>query len=500
MLRTLDLNASPTIQSGSGSSLPQRRKRQSDQHPSGREGMQWEDSDEEMFQSPRASPTSYRTLDGRTVTSRNPFSPYTPMDDTSAMSPMASHKPAPAFPVYLHQPTPSGITLQQRSSPFRQTYFGPSKSGFPDQQGRYSFTGSPIAEVDTDLGSASHKVRRLHQDDVTKSRRNYNGNMYINTHLACSGADEISPTDVSSFPPSTPLKKGRYNPLRSAPPQTPALDHRQRGRMSGEDEEDILIECSSQHESSSRFASDFDVIGQLGNGSFGTVFKCLSRLDGCMYAVKATKRKAKGVADRDRMLKEVSRLRFSCYMLHLYSLGLNFLQVYALAALSDQADTAAFHIVRYHQAWMEENRLYIQTELCSFTLETEMKRGPLTVERRYKLLREVLLALEFIHRNGMVHLDIKPENVFVKNDQYKLGDFGLVSLTHSSNDVEEGDSRYMSMELLGGDHSDLTKVRNLRRIDCLSNYWLTSPVPVYRAMSFLWVLLCMKSAVLNSFQ
>ena len=112
---------------------------------------------------------------------------------------------------------------------------------------------------------------------------------------------------------------------------------------------------------------------------------------------------------------------------------------------------------------MEENRLYIQTELCSFTLDAEMRRGPMTVERRYKLLREVLLALEFIHRNGMVHLDIKPENVFVKNDQYKLGDFGLVSLTHSSKDVEEGDSRYMSMELLGGDHSDLTKVRNFRR-------------------------------------
>ena len=50
---------------------------------------------------------------------------------------------------------------------------------------------------------------------------------------------------------------------------------------------------------------DFDIIGQLGNGSFGTVYKCLSRLDGCMYAVKAAKRKAKGVADRDRMLKEV---------------------------------------------------------------------------------------------------------------------------------------------------------------------------------------------------
>ena len=71
-------------------------------------------------------------------------------------------------------------------------------------------------------------------------------------------------------------------------------------------------------------------------------------------------------------------------------------QVYALAALSDQADTATFHIVRYHQAWMEENRLYIQTELCSATLSDEIKRhNVLTEQRRWKFLREILLALEF---------------------------------------------------------------------------------------------------------
>ena len=71
-------------------------------------------------------------------------------------------------------------------------------------------------------------------------------------------------------------------------------------------------------------------------------------------------------------------------------------QVYALAALSDQADTATFHIVRYHQAWMEENRLYIQTELCSAALSDEIKRhNVLTEQRRWKFLREILLALEF---------------------------------------------------------------------------------------------------------
>lgn len=129
-------------------------------------------------------------------------------------------------------------------------------------------------------------------------------------------------------------------------------------------------------------------------------------------------------------------------------------QVYALATLSDQADTATFHIVRYHQAWMEDDRLYIQTELCSGTLADE-RFVPLP--RRYKLIRELCLALQFLHHHDMVHLDIKPENIFLKNDQFKLGDFGLVTQNTAGVDVEEGDSRYMSRELLAGDHSDLTK-------------------------------------------
>ena len=84
-----------------------------------------------------------------------------------------------------------------------------------------------------------------------------------------------------------------------------------------------------------------------------------------------------------------------------------------MAALSDHADPATFHIVRYHQAFIEDNRLYIQTELCTWNLanEVEMANGRLSVDVRYKLLREMLLALEFIHQHDIAHLDIKPAYV-----------------------------------------------------------------------------------------
>lgn len=135
----------------------------------------------------------------------------------------------------------------------------------------------------------------------------------------------------------------------------------------------------------SRFVADFEVVGTLGNGSFGSVYKVRNRMDKRMYAIKAAKREARGPSDREHMLQEV----------------------YALAALSDDTTAAAMHIVGYHQAWMEGSRLYIQTELCDGSLEKEIGDGSLDEKRRYKVLREMSLALDLVHKSGMIHLDIK---------------------------------------------------------------------------------------------
>ena len=105
----------------------------------------------------------------------------------------------------------------------------------------------------------------------------------------------------------------------------------------------------------SRFLHDFEVTKVIGGGSFGTVHKVKSRLDGCFYAVKATNAQFKGQLHRDRTLKEV----------------------FALAALSarDTASDGLKHIVRYYQAWIEDERLFIQTELCDASLESRVARG-----------------------------------------------------------------------------------------------------------------------------
>lgn len=205
-------------------------------------------------------------------------------------------------------------------------------------------------------------------------------------------------------------------------------------------ENHITTASTSSSTPKSRFNEDFEIIRTIGNGSFGTVYKCRSRLDGCLYAVKAAKQRARGTTDRERMLKEVT----------------------ALAELSDTREIGAFHILRYHQAWMEDqNRLHIVTELCTSTLQDEMWNGTFKgvqgVNRQYILLREMLLALRLIHQHKLVHLDIKPENIFVKDGRFLLGDFGLVNKATVRGEVEEGDCRYMCLDLWSGNHRDLTK-------------------------------------------
>ena len=74
--------------------------------------------------------------------------------------------------------------------------------------------------------------------------------------------------------------------------------------------------------------------------------------------------------------------------------------------------------------------LYIQMELCQSTLrewlDSRNMRGVISSRDNYRIFRQLLLAAQYLHDQGILHRDIKPRNIFVNDNLLiKLGDFGL---------------------------------------------------------------------------
>jgi Protein kinase domain len=85
------------------------------------------------------------------------------------------------------------------------------------------------------------------------------------------------------------------------------------------------------------------------------------------------------------------------------------------------------HVVTVYEAGEAEQGLYLAMQLIGGpTLAELIHDRVLDTERAMRLLSQVADALDAAHVAGLVHRDVKPQNILVgPNDQAYLGDFGL---------------------------------------------------------------------------
>jgi len=73
--------------------------------------------------------------------------------------------------------------------------------------------------------------------------------------------------------------------------------------------------------------------------------------------------------------------------------------------------------------------MYIQMEFCSTTLRHHIDDRVLEKmekDKTYKMIRQILEALQYMHKRKVIHRDLKPGNIFLdKEGNVRLGDFGL---------------------------------------------------------------------------
>lgn len=145
----------------------------------------------------------------------------------------------------------------------------------------------------------------------------------------------------------------------------------------------------------------------IGRGGMGTVYLAIDQEQSVLSGHVAVKVLSKERADKrrhgDRFRREIEAL-----------------------SLVDHPNTIAIHTC----GETDEGHLWFSMELVRGKMLSKVVDGPADIAFLTSVIRQILLALEAIHGEGLVHRDLKPGNIMVETTddgpRVKVLDFGVV--------------------------------------------------------------------------
>jgi serine/threonine-protein kinase len=195
--------------------------------------------------------------------------------------------------------------------------------------------------------------------------------------------------------------------------------------------------------------SEFQIVRLVGDGSVAQVYLARERALQRLVAIKFMKPE---LAEDETARKRFEREGRSAAKIHHHNVA----TVHRVGSLEDETP---FIIMEY-----------IEGRNLADELQAE---GAMTIEQACHTLSQVASALAAAHEKGIVHRDVKPDNVVRQRDSDRvvLTDFGIAGILETGTETDTrltqqgqllGDPRYMSPEqLLGEPLTDASDVYSL---------------------------------------
>ncbi len=208
--------------------------------------------------------------------------------------------------------------------------------------------------------------------------------------------------------------------------------------------------------------NDFIPIKLLGRGSFGQVILSRLKINNKLYAMKIL----------DKSLLKVKKQ-----------------ELHTKAERDLMVKIHCPFIVNIKSAFQDEKYLYIVSDFMQggdmYYHLHQARKFDFNLTQFY--ISEIILALEYLHKNNMVYRDLKPENILLDaKGHIKLTDFGLSKMLNSSKDKAFtvcGTLQYLAPEMFTNQGYD--KNVDWWALGCLIYEMLTGklPFPIKRGMS-----------------